>query len=392
VAGQTATAPFDVTCEAVDQPPVADAGQDQTIVDADHSGSETVTLDGSGSADDGGIVNWSWSVFGAETGTGETLTLDARVGEYTVTLTVSDEAGNTDTDEVLITVVASIDNQPPVADAGPNQPVEDADDSGDEAVTLDGSGSTDADGTIVSWSWSEDGVELGTGETLNSVFDAGVHTVTLTVTDDDGDTGTDDMVVTVVPAGENLPPVADAGPDQRLADNDGDLFAAVTLDGSGSTDADGTIVSWEWQEGGTIYGSAEVLDVELHIELHRIVLTVTDDLGATDSDSVLVLVTQPSLGGVVGYERDGYDGDAILLRQSVTDFDLLPGGACELGSTWDDCFSSIRVPEGWTAILFELSDFRGDSLVVTESIENLDSAGGTDWDNRTSSVRVLAPE
>ncbi|BEL05567.1 hypothetical protein Q0Z83_037580 [Actinoplanes sichuanensis] len=54
-------------------------------------------------------------------------------------------------------------------------------------VTLDGSPSTDPDGTIASWTWTSGNRQIGTGRTLTTSF-AGITepTVTLTVTDNDG--------------------------------------------------------------------------------------------------------------------------------------------------------------------------------------------------------------
>ena len=43
------------------QPPIADAGSDQTVIDSDNNGSEQVTLDGTGSTDDGAINLYEWS-------------------------------------------------------------------------------------------------------------------------------------------------------------------------------------------------------------------------------------------------------------------------------------------------------------------------------------------
>jgi hypothetical protein len=86
----------------------------------------------------------------------------------------------------------------PIANAGPEQTVPDSDNSGTELVTLDGSGSTDSDGTIVSYSWSTNSAVLATGVSPQVSLPVGVHTVTLTVTDDDGVTDRDDVIITVI--------------------------------------------------------------------------------------------------------------------------------------------------------------------------------------------------
>ncbi len=73
----------------------------------------------------------------------------------------------------------------------------DVDESGSEDVVLDGSASFDPDGMIVDWSWSEDGVEIASGETASVSFAVGGHRVTLAVEDDQGATATDDVMITV---------------------------------------------------------------------------------------------------------------------------------------------------------------------------------------------------
>ena len=392
VAGQTTPAQFDVTCTNPPLPPVADAGPDQSVVDADNSGSEEVTLDGSGSVDaDGTIVSWSWSVNGAEFGTGETLTVSAAVSVHTVTLTVTDDEGATSTDDVAITVIPTDGNRSPIADAGPNQPVQDADDSGSEAVTLDGSGSVDLDGTIESWSWSDSVGEIGTGETLNTTFDVGINLVTLTVTDDEGATDTDDVIITVVPTADNLPPVADAGNDQTQVDSADDGSALVLLNGSDSVDLDGTIASWSWSEAGMEIGTGETLNYEFAQGIHTVTLTVTDDQGATDTDDMTATVTPPTITGVGIFERDNFSGDGFLLRGNIPALGILPG-PCGVQRNWDDCISSILLSDGWSAILFEHDGFDGDSLIVVTNIADLDNFGGTsDWDNRASSIKVRPP-
>ena len=147
-------------------------------------------------------------------------------------------------------------NQSPTASAGPDLTVTDNDDSGAEAVTLDGSGSSDPEGPIASFSWTEGATSLGTTTTITSSLSVGTHTITLTVTDGDGATATDQIVVTVdvaLPPG-NLAPTASAGPDQTVIDAGSDGVESVTLDGSASIDPDGTIVSYGWSENGVVLG------------------------------------------------------------------------------------------------------------------------------------------
>ena len=102
-------------------------------------------------------------------------------------------------DTVIETVTVShgAENQAPVADAGPDQNVTDSDGSGSESVTLNGSASSDPDGTISSYVWNEGAAQIGTGVTPAVTLATGTHTIYLTVTDNNGATATDTVVVTV---------------------------------------------------------------------------------------------------------------------------------------------------------------------------------------------------
>lgn len=93
----TATA----TIVEVPDAPVADAGPDQTAWVGD-----TVTFDGSGSYDiDDGIAAYDWDFGDGQTGSGETVThVYSSAGKHTVTLTVTDNGGLSDTDEAIVTV------------------------------------------------------------------------------------------------------------------------------------------------------------------------------------------------------------------------------------------------------------------------------------------------
>lgn len=143
-----------------------------------------VDFSSAGSSDDGQIVSYLWNF-----GDGSASSSQANPshsynvpGQYTVTLTVTDNDSLTDSDTVVVTVF----NQPPVA-------VGIADTSSGEAplsVQFTGSGSYDPDsaGSIVSYSWSfGDGNGSNSADPNHSYNAAGVYNPTLTVTDDFGD-------------------------------------------------------------------------------------------------------------------------------------------------------------------------------------------------------------
>jgi len=95
-----------------------------------------------------------------------------------------------------------VPSEPPVADAGLDQSVEQESNDGTR-VTLDGSGSTDTDSTpgtnddIIFFDWYEGDTFLGSGETIHSTFALGEHIVNLWVTDTNGETDYDEVIIHV---------------------------------------------------------------------------------------------------------------------------------------------------------------------------------------------------
>lgn len=88
----------------------------------------------------------------------------------------------------------------------------------------------------------------------------------------------------------NQPPVANAGSDQIVNDTDGTWEETVTLNGSSSYDPDGEITAYEWKEGTNVLGEIDIISPSLDVGTHEIILIVTDDQGATGSDTVTVTV------------------------------------------------------------------------------------------------------
>ena len=90
----------------------------------------------------------------------------------------------------------------PTAHAGPDQAVTDTEGDGAETIRLDGGASSDPNGSIVTYEWREGATLLAAGVTADVPLTVGTHTITLEVTDNDGETDTDALVVTVNPSNQ----------------------------------------------------------------------------------------------------------------------------------------------------------------------------------------------
>ncbi len=262
-------------------PPIADAGTDQAV-DED----TLVIFDGSGSTDNVGIVNYTWTF---SDGTAKTLYgispgySFTTPGAYEIMLNVSDADGNHAEDNVTITV---LDTTNPIADAGTDQTVEEGD-----SVEFDGSNSTDNTG-ILNYAWT---FIDGTAKTLYGVsqtyaFEApGTYTVTLNVTDAASNWDTDAVTITV---NDTTMPLADAGPDQNVTED-----TIVALDGSESTDNIG-IANYSWSsikiidgvEVETFLMGEHTTIVFQHPGEYVVTLMVVDFAGLWDTDNVTIRV------------------------------------------------------------------------------------------------------
>jgi len=278
-------------------PPVANAGVDKTITEPANS----VTFNGTGTDTDGTISSYSWvQTNGPNTATlagAASANLTASnliVGVYTFTLTVTDNSTLTGSDQVIVTVLAAPPNAPPTANAGVDKSIT----LPASSTTLAGTG-TDTDGTIASYGWAQFSgpstaviTPNNAANTTVSTLVAGVYVFTLTTTDNKGATGTDQIIITVLPEPPNAPPLAVAGADITITLP----VNSTTLTGSG-TDTDGTIASYAWaQTSGpntaTIAAATSATTgISNLIEGNYLfTLTVTDNKGSTGSDQILVKV------------------------------------------------------------------------------------------------------
>ena len=122
----------------------------------------------------------------------------------------------------------------------------------------------------------------------------GPDAFSFTVNDGSQDSGPGTVAITIGAA--NDPPTADAGPDQTVTDTDGDGQERVALDASASRDPDGAILSFRWTASGDEIADEANAHVTLPLGIHSIILTVTDNDGATDDATTVVSVRRPTAG------------------------------------------------------------------------------------------------
>ncbi len=240
--GQVDSVPATVVISTQNSAPVANAGPNQLVA----SGT-TVQLDGSHSTDvDGDALSYRWSFVSLPAGSQAQLASTSAVttsfladkpGAYALQLIVNDGQ----LDSAPANVIISTQSTPPVANAGPDQTV-----IVGANVQLDGSKSAAANGGALTYRWALITVAPGSAAALvnptkvNPTFvldSAGIYIVQLIVNDGQ----TDSAPATVVIKTGNSRPVADAGPNQTVQ-----VGQTVTLDGTGSHDADNDALSFDW--------------------------------------------------------------------------------------------------------------------------------------------------
>ncbi|MFA5366979.1 MAG: PKD domain-containing protein [Dehalococcoidia bacterium] len=293
-------------------------------------------------------------------------------GDYTATLTVTDDDGGIGTDTAAINV-----NAPPVADPGGPY-------TGNEGspVTFNGSGSYDPDGTIASFEWDLDNdgeYDDASGAIASFTWhDDYSGTVRLRVTDDTGESTIAATTVTV----HNVAPAVDAGAnvDYVLSGSPVDFSGGFTDPGTGDTHT----VEWNFGDGTPIVtGTLTPTHTYVSGGDYTVTLMVTDDDGGVGSDTLTVHVNDAPIA-VPGGPYTGNEGSAITFNGSAS-YD--PDGSIvsyEWDLTGDGDFSDAQgavVQHTWP------DDYTGNvSLKVT------DDEGATGVATTMVTVNNVAPE
>jgi len=355
--GNWATDSVTVTVSDI-TPPIANAGLDQTV---DEGG--LVMFDGSGSTDNAGIANYTWTF---EDGTGPRTLYGAvpahafkTPGVYVVTLRVTDAVGLEGTDTMLVTVR---DITPPAAEAGPDQAVDEG-----ATVVFDGRASADNVG-VVKYSWTvipvPGSMQFMEGAGPSCVFSVpGTYTVTLAVFDAAGLQACDSMTVTVR---DKTPPVAEAGPDMTIA-----AGASAVFNGIASRD-NGVIASYTWtcndgREDITLHGVAPARTFDIP-GIYVVTLNVTDAAGlwGTDLMTLTVLDTTPP-SAEAGPDVAIALGDPVTLDGRSSQDDV---GIASYLWTFQDAGGPVKLEGAEASYIFQGAGTHQITLTVTDGAGN----------------------
>lgn len=267
-------------------PPIADAGPDQSVSENVH-----VKLIGSGTDPDGDKLRYSWA---QKSGINVELYDKGTFSSYLFTpsisttsealvfeLTVTDSLGNSDKDDAVVSI--STVNLPPRASAGPDRKV-----IGESNVVVTGIGSDPENGPIT-YSWKQIAGESISFDKTNPAFEFKAPSVVsgetkrlvfeLTVTDDMKQTGSDQLIILVVPA--NSAPIVDAGVDQNA--NENTLVNLLCT----AVDPDGDMIGYSWSSSSSDVVIANISSQSTTVQLPAVVKDQVITMTCTASDGKL---------------------------------------------------------------------------------------------------------
>ncbi|UCF07515.1 MAG: PKD domain-containing protein, partial [Thermoplasmata archaeon] len=348
-------------------PPVANAGGDIST----YAG-VPIELDGSLSTDNNGTagLNYSWDVDGDLIpdyyGVTTTHTYFA-ADDYTVTLNVTDKAGNWNVTAIQINIVIP---PHPIANAGADGSVNE-----DLPYYMDGSLSINDTGAWFNWSFGDGSYDNGTNMFPIHTYEIpGVYEVTLNVTNSTG-WSIDKCWITVY---DVTKPVVDAGPDGIVNED-----VPYEFDGTGSFDPEGGTISWyNWSFGDSAFDNGTNATTN-HIynipDIYTVTLNVTDAVGNWNSTTIQVTVndiTKPVID---------MGSDAVTEEDIPYDFDATgsydPEGGAIVWYSWS--FGDGSFNNGSGATPTHTYSIPG---IYTVTLNATDSAGN--WANGTITITV----
>ncbi len=311
-----------------------------------------------------------------------TLSQSMNSNQY-VTATTIDTVGNTSEFSAAITV--TVVNLPPTADAsGPYMADEGS------GIVLDGSGSTDADGTLVAYDWDLDNDgqfddAAGITTTL-TIDDNGFYTVSLRVTDDGGLTDQDTTTLDI----QNVAPTVNAGSNQNTEEGGSISLLPATFTDPGPQDTHTATINWGdgTTEPGTVVTNT-VSGSHLYDDdgSYTVQVCVTDDDNGTGCDSFTATISNVAPTVNVGSDQSADEGSSVNLPPATfTDPGTLDAHTATIN--WGD-----GTTEPGTVVTNTISGSHVyvDNGNYTVQVCVTDDDGGTDCDSFTAAISNVAP-
>ncbi len=385
-ASRTSTCSFTVTVADNQNPTALCPANQVAITDPgtctySHSGTSWDVV----AADNCSVASVSYSLAGATSGTGTTLNgVTFNLGVTTVTWTVMDSSGLTTTCNFTVTIN---DGENPVAICGPNRNV--TADSASCTYTHTGN-AWDAMGTdncgVAFLSYSLSGATSGVGASLAGVtFGPGVTTVTWTVTDQAGLTGTCSYTVTVL---DNQPPSISCAASQSVAADAGlcsYTHTGTAWDAVGSDNCGVATISYVLS--GATSGTGTTLNgVTFQQGVTTVTWTITDNstLTANCSFTVTVTDTQPPSAVVCpGNQSVNTDIGSCFYTHLGTGWDVVPADNCAIASVSytltgattgsGSTLNNVVFGVGLTNVQWTVTDTSGLTTVCSYTVTVIDS-------------------
>ena len=328
--GQSESASQTVT---VDAPPTAAF----SVSPSQPAPGSQISFDATGSSDSvGTITGYSWNIAGPGSGgvtnsvisaTGARPTENGfERGSYQVTLTVTNDAGQSNTSAQTVTV-----DDPPTASTVSFTPSATVITPGSNVNFTDTATSPDADlgGSIAGYNWNFGDGTTGSGPDPSHTYSSpGTYPVSLTVTDDLGEsytTPTQTITVDAPPTASFTTPSTSPG-------------APVAFDASGSSDSVGTIQSYDWSitaaDGTETTATGENPTEPLARGTYTVTLTVTNDALQSGSATQTVTVDDPPTASVTPSATVTTPGATVTFGTSSASPDASTGGSIT-GYSWN---------------------------------------------------------
>ena len=332
---------------------------------------QPINFDASRSTAANPIVSWQWNFGDGANANGLTVPHSfGAPGSYNVTLTVTDNQGQSNSANQIIAIADPPPiNQPPVpAISGPSQA------TAGLAITFDGSGSQSSN-PITAYNWDFGDGNTATGPQANHTYSqVGDFTVTLTVADNQGQQASTSQTVSVTPKPQPDPLTARiSGPNQ------GQAGQSLTFDAQSSTSAAPlNSIQWDFGDGTSDGGNLVVNHVYQNPGTYTVLLTLANDVGQNNTTAQQVTIqaapspNQPPQPAIQADATTVEAGDTINFDASSTS-----AGSPLVSYDWDfgdgstgsgQLVSHDFSQPGSYNVTLSVTDQAGQSATATQSV------------------------